>query len=64
MSPEVLRGLVPLQRGELFDVERVRAGLKNLTLAYGRQGYVDMTAEPDFQIDDHETIDMVLKIDQ
>jgi hypothetical protein len=26
---------------------------------------VDMTAEPDFQIDEaHETIDMVLKIDQ
>jgi outer membrane protein assembly factor BamA len=65
MSSEVLRGLVPLQRGELFDVEKVRAGLKNLTLAYGRQGYVDMTAEPDFQIDEaHETIEMVLKIDQ
>jgi outer membrane protein assembly factor BamA len=65
MSPEVLRGLIPLQRGELFDVERVRAGLRNLTLAYGREGYVDMTAEPDTQIDDaHETIDMVLKIDQ
>jgi outer membrane protein assembly factor BamA len=65
MSPEVLRGLIPLQRGELFNVERVRAGLKNITLAYGREGYVDMTAEPDFQIDEaHETIDMVLKIDQ
>lgn len=64
-SPEVLRGLIPLQRGELFDVERVRAGLRNLTLAYGREGYVDMTAEPDTQIDEaHETIDMVLKIDQ
>jgi len=65
MSPEVLRGLIPLQTGELFDVERVRGGLRNLTLAYGREGYVDMTAEPDLQIDEaHETIDMVLKIDQ
>lgn len=64
MSPEVLRGLIPLQRGELFNVESVRAGLKNITLAYGREGYVDMAAEPDFQIDEaHETIDMVLKID-
>jgi outer membrane protein assembly factor BamA len=64
-SPEVLRGLIPLKRGELFNVERVRAGLKNLILAYGRAGYVDMTAEPDFAIDEaHETIDMVLKIDQ
>jgi len=65
MSPEGLRDLIPLQRGELFDVERVRAGLRNLTLAYGRRGYVDMTVEPDFQIDeDHNIIDMVLKIDQ
>src|SRR5271163_1311088 len=65
MSSEVLRGLFPLQRGELFDVERVRAGLKSLILAYGRQGYVDMTAEPDFQIDEaHEIIDMVVKVDE
>jgi outer membrane protein assembly factor BamA len=65
MSPEVLRGLVPLQRGELFNVRKVREGLKNLALAYGREGYVDMTTEPDIQIDEaHETIDMVLKIDQ
>jgi outer membrane protein assembly factor BamA len=64
-STEVLRDLIPLQRGELFNVEKVREGIKNLTLVYGREGYVDMTAEPDLQIDEaHETIDMVLKIDQ
>ena len=64
MPQENLRALIPLQRGELFDVERVRAGLRNLTLAYVREGYVDMTAEPDLQIDEaHETVDMVLKID-
>ena len=65
ISPEVLRGLVPLQRGELFNVERVRAGMQNLALAYGREGYVDMTPEPDIEIDnDRRTIDLVLKIDQ
>jgi outer membrane protein assembly factor BamA len=65
MSAEDLRDLIPLQRGELFDVEKVRAGLRSLTLAYGRRGYVDMTAEPDFQIDeDHNIIEMVLKVDQ
>jgi len=64
-SPEVLRDLIPLRSGELFDVVSVRTGLQNLTRAYGREGYVDMTAEPDLQIDEaHETIDMVLKIDQ
>lgn len=65
ISPEGLRRLFPLQRGELFSVERVRTGIENLARAYGREGYVDMTAEPDTEIDDaHETIDMVLKIDQ
>jgi outer membrane protein assembly factor BamA len=36
MSPEVLRELIPLQRGELFNVERIRAGLKNLTKVYAK----------------------------
>jgi outer membrane protein assembly factor BamA len=64
-SPEVLRGFIPLKRAELFRVERLRTGLKNITLAYRRDGYVDMTSAPDLAIDDaHGTIDMVLKIDQ
>jgi outer membrane protein assembly factor BamA len=65
MSPEVLRELIPLQRGELFNVERIRRGLTNLTKVYAREGYVDMTPGPDFEIDEaHEAIDMVVKIDQ
>jgi outer membrane translocation and assembly module TamA len=65
MSPEVLRELIPLQRGELFNVERIRGGLTNLTRVYAREGYVDMTPGPDFEIDEaHEAIDMVVKIDQ
>jgi len=65
MPAEKLRDLIPLQRGELFDVERVRTGLRNLTAAYGRRGYVDMTVEPEFQIEDVDnTIDMVLKVDR
>ena len=65
MSPEVLRELIPLQRGELFNVERIRGGLTNLTKVYAREGYVDMTPGPDFEIDEaHESIDMVVKIDQ
>jgi outer membrane protein assembly factor BamA len=65
ISPEVLRDLIPLQRGELFSVERVRSGLQNLGLAYGREGYVDMTPEPDTEVDEaRRVIDMVVKIDQ
>jgi hypothetical protein len=65
ISPEVLRSLIPLQKGELFSVEKVRAGLQNLGLAYGREGYVDMTPEPDTEVDDERRIvDLVVKIDQ
>ena len=65
MSPEILRGLITLQRGELFSTERVRTGLENLMLAYARQGYVDATPEPETQVDDeHRTVDLLVKIDQ
>ena len=65
IPPEVLRGLIPLQRGELFSVEKVRAGLQNLGLAYWREGYVDMTPVPDTEVDEERrTVDLVVKIDQ
>ena len=39
--------------------------MKNLTQVYAREGYVDMTAVPEFEIDEaREAIDMVLKVDQ
>lgn len=64
-SPAVLRGLIPLQTGDLFNVGAIRTGLDNLRRAYVREGYVDMTTGPEFEIDEtHETIDMVLKINQ
>ena len=65
ISPETLRALIPLQKGELFNVERVRTGLENLGRVYGREGYIDMTPEPQTQVDDDRgTIDMVVKVDQ
>lgn len=65
LSPESLRMLIPLQSGELFSTERVRTGLESLARAYGREGYVDMTAEPETMVDDaRETIDLVIRIDQ
>jgi outer membrane translocation and assembly module TamA len=65
IPPEILRSFIPLQRGELFSTERVRAGLEQLSRAYGREGYVDMTPEPDTEVDDERRIvDLVVKIDQ
>ena len=65
MSREILRGLIPLQRGEPFSTARVRTGFENLTLAYAQQGYVDATPEPETQVDEERgTVDLVVKIDQ
>jgi len=65
ISLEILRGLIPLQRGEPFSTARVRTGFENLTLAYARQGYVDATPEPETQVDEERrTVDLVVKIDQ
>ena len=65
IAPEILRSLIPLHRGELFSVARIRTGLENLGRAYGREGYVDMAPEPDTAVDDDsQTIDLVVKIDQ
>jgi len=65
MSPEALRALIPLQKGDLFNVERVRTGLGNLTKAYLREGYVDATLEPDTAVDDAlRTVGLVVKVDE
>jgi len=63
-APEGLRDLIPLKRGELLDVGKIREGLRNLTDLYGRDGYIDMVAEPEFYIDDHKGIvDMTVSVD-
>lgn len=65
ISSEILRSLIPLQRGEVFSTERVRVGLDNLARAYWREGYMDMTPEPDTEVNDaRRTVDLVVKIDQ
>ena len=65
ISAEVLRGLIPLQSGELFSAEKVRMGVENLTRAYSREGYVDMVPEPKTAIDEGlKTIGLVYRIYQ
>jgi hypothetical protein len=64
-SSAVLRRLIPLQTGDLFNVGAIRTGLENLRRAYAQEGYVDMTTEPETSIDEaHEIIDTVLRVNQ
>ena len=65
VSPEILRNLIPLERGELFSVEKIRTGLDRVSVAYVREGYIDMTAEPDIAIDEAQAvIDLIVRIDR
>src|ERR1700756_1954256 len=62
---EVLRQQLNLNRGDLFDVSKVRKALESLTRLYGAKGYIDMVAEPETRIDNAGSrIDLVPNIDE
>ncbi|MGZ4814593.1 MAG: POTRA domain-containing protein [Terriglobales bacterium] len=51
-SADELRALVPMKDGDIFDVERMREGLKNLRDKYVAKGYINFTPVPNTEIDD------------
>lgn len=63
-----LRQKIPLEVGDVFDVSKLRDGLRGITHLYGTKGYLDATIEPEFDIrdaqPDHPAIDIVLRIDE
>jgi outer membrane protein insertion porin family len=62
LKVEALKTIFPLKQGDVFNVEKLRKALKDYTAAYGQYGFIDMTAEPDFDIDDAQrTINLTLR---
>lgn len=62
---QALRKLVPMKDGDVFNVEDMRKGIKNLRDAYGAQGYINFTPVPDTQIDDEKkNISVVFDLDE
>ena len=60
-----LRQLVSLQRGDIFDTSKLRAAFDNLKRRYGENGYIDFTAEPNFDVNDVDgVINLTLRLDQ
>ena len=60
-----LRKLIPMKDGELFNVENMRKGIKNLRDAYGQGGYINFTPVPNTEIDDeHKQITVVFDLDE
>jgi outer membrane protein insertion porin family len=65
LKAEPLKALFPLKDGDVFNVDKLRKALKNYTDAYGQYGFIDFTAEPDFDIDDAtKKINLTLHFDE
>jgi len=53
---EEMRSAIPIQAGELFNVEKMREGIRNLRNLYHGRGYVNFTPVPDTETDDSRHI--------
>jgi len=65
LKVDPLKALFPLKEGDILSVDKLRKALKNYTDAYGQYGFIDFTAEPDFDIDDAaKKINLTLRFDE
>jgi outer membrane protein assembly factor BamA len=64
-TQEVLRNVYPLREGDLFDADKIRKSLDAYRQLYGPHGYIDFSAEPDFDVNDEtQRVSLVLALDQ
>ena len=60
-----LKAIFPMKEGDILNVDKLRKALKGYTDAYGQFGFIDFTAEPDFDIDDAaKKINITLRFDE
>jgi len=65
LKVDALKSFFPLKQGDVLDVDKLRKALKNYTSEYGRFGFIDFTAEPEFDIDDtKKIINVTLRFDE
>lgn len=63
--PSQLRNQIPLNDGDVFDLDKIRKGLENLTKMYGSVGYINFTASPDVKIDQSQRrINVTLELEE
>jgi outer membrane protein insertion porin family len=64
-KPEALTRIFPLKEGDIFDADKIRKSFDNFKKLYGEYGYIDFTAEPEFDVhDDSRVINLALVFDQ
>ncbi|MGC2322418.1 MAG: outer membrane protein assembly factor BamA [Terriglobales bacterium] len=59
---EILRRAIPMKDGDVFNVELMRKGIKNLRDLYGHLGYINFTPVPDTEIDEEHKM-VIVKFD-
>lgn len=60
-----LRRSIPMKDGDIFNIELVRKGIKNLKDAYGALGFINFTPVPDTQFDDEKKlISLTIDLDE
>src|SRR5882672_5636090 len=60
-----LRSIFPLKDGDIFSAAKIRKAMQDYTKAYGQYGFIDFTAEPQFDIDDTaKRIDTTLRFNE
>jgi outer membrane protein insertion porin family len=52
LKVDALKSIFPLHEGDIFSAAKVRKAMQDYTKAYGQYGFIDFTAEPQFDIDD------------
>jgi len=62
---DALKNFFPLKQGDILNVDKLRKALKDYTTEYGTFGFIDFTAEPEFDIDDaKKIINVTLRFDE
>ena len=57
--------IFPMKEGDILNVDKLRKAIKSYGDAYGQYGFIDFTAEPDFDIDDAaKKINLTLRFDE
>jgi outer membrane protein insertion porin family len=52
LKVDALKSIFPLKEGDIFSAAKIRKAMQDYTKAYGQYGFIDFTAEPQFDIDD------------
>jgi len=65
LKVDALRSIFPLKDGDIFSTAKIRKAMQDYTKAYGQYGFIDFTAEPQFDIDDTaKRIDITLRFNE